>query len=97
MLLIAIYQRGSVLSNKQKYLPKKSTKETATFLCILALYHIIDICRFITEEGHKSNTSICRQHGQKEQHVYTSNGRNVVIELSKRTGTSEFLLSFKGR
>ena len=50
----------------------------------------------IIEEGHKSNTSICRQHGQKEQHVYTSNGRNVVIELSKRSGTAEFLIHYKG-
>ena len=50
----------------------------------------------ITEEGHKGNTSICRQHGQKEHHVYTSNGRNVVIELGKRSGPSEFLVQYKG-
>ena len=58
----------------------------------------LDFClhSVISEEGHKSNTSICRQHGWKEQHVYTSNGRNVNIELSKRTGTSEFLLWFQG-
>ena len=53
----------------------------------------------VAEEGHKSNTTICRQHGLKEQHVYTSNGRNAVIEIMKSSdsaGSSEFLVYFKG-
>ena len=40
---------------------------------------------------------MCREHGKKEQHVYTSNGRNVALHLSKRAGSSEFLIHFKGR
>ena len=67
-------------------------------------YHIVISLSFdtlspisdISEEGHKSNTTICRQHGQKEQHVYTSNGRNVVLNFQERSGTSEFLIHYKG-
>ena len=55
--------------------------------------------RYVVEDGHKSNTTICRN-TEKEQHVYTSNGRNMVIDITSGNGVKDspqFMLHYNGK